>query len=362
MSDSTELTVQQAREIVLQIARKKGWISQRARENSDAETLEALACVREELGDAVETYITFNPLPKLHFLLISFRIARDIYSQKARFVLELIQNAEDNNFTRARDLGHDPFITFEVYPTKIIVECNEKGFTEDNVNSICRTGKSSKKYKRGYIGEKGIGFKSVFQVASKVHIQSNSFSFSFQYEEGATAEGVKSEKLGIITPIWEDELLPLGDRPLTRMTLTPKSNLPYNALVTQFEDIPDDLLLFLSNIKKLAVKIHYPDERVTVTTFHKSVDSITKMTSLIKTTKDPDDPEPSVKEDRYYIVTRPMSGLPVDNARPDIDECEVVLAFPLEPQSSSPRIGMQNVFAFLPIRKVGFSVSSPNSN
>jgi hypothetical protein len=133
-------------------------------------------------------------------------------------------------------------------------------------------------------------------------------------------------------------------------------------LVTQFEDIPDDLLLFLSNIKNLAVKIHYPDERVTVTTFHKSVDSITRTTSLIKTTEDPDHPEPDVKKVGYYITTRPMSGLPVDNARPDIDECEIVLAFPLEPQSSSPLIGMQNVFAFLPIRKVGFSVSSPNSN
>jgi hypothetical protein len=86
------------------------------------------------------------------------------------------------------------------------------------------------------------------------------------------------------------------------------------------------------------------------------------MTSLIKTTENPDDPEPRVKEDQYYIETRPMSGLPVDNARPDIDECEVVLAFPLEPQSSSPLIEMQNVFAFLPIRKVGFSVSYLNSN
>jgi hypothetical protein len=67
MSDSTELTVQQARDIVLQIAKKKGWISRRARENSDPETLEVLACLREELGDAVETYLTSNPLPRSHF-------------------------------------------------------------------------------------------------------------------------------------------------------------------------------------------------------------------------------------------------------------------------------------------------------
>ena len=59
MSESTELTTEEAREIVVQIAQKKGWVSPRLRERTDPETLELLRIIesiREELGDAVETY------------------------------------------------------------------------------------------------------------------------------------------------------------------------------------------------------------------------------------------------------------------------------------------------------------------
>jgi hypothetical protein len=76
MSESTDLTAAQAAEIVLQIAQKKGWVPQRLREKSDPETLQLLGIiesVREELGDAVETYelsttysqiaiLTYSPL------------------------------------------------------------------------------------------------------------------------------------------------------------------------------------------------------------------------------------------------------------------------------------------------------------
>jgi hypothetical protein len=59
MSESTELTTEEAREIVIQIAQKKGWVSPRLREKTDPETLELLRIIesiQEELGDAVETY------------------------------------------------------------------------------------------------------------------------------------------------------------------------------------------------------------------------------------------------------------------------------------------------------------------
>jgi HSP90 family molecular chaperone len=50
------------------------------------------------------------------------------------------------------------------------MECNEDGFTAKNLTVICDVGKSSKLGAQGYIGEKGIGFKSVFMAAYKVHI------------------------------------------------------------------------------------------------------------------------------------------------------------------------------------------------
>lgn len=285
-------------------------------------------------------------------------MARQIYSRKARFLLELIQNAEDCDYTRAEALGAEPFVKFEVYPTKIIFQCNEDGFTEANVISICSIGESSKAHQRGYIGEKGIGFKSVFQVASEVHIQSNWFSFYFKYDDGPNAD-----KLGIITPIWEGDFVHPEDRPLTRMTLTLNHSQAHNwtELVNQFQEIPEDLLLFLSKTKAVEIRIHHPNERITLTRFKKIHDSEARITSLIRTVEDSMFPERNgTMETRYYITRRDLSGLPSHSARVGNNECEVVLALPLELVEGvlKPLISPQHVFAFLPIRNAGFNVGS----
>lgn len=60
MSDPTVLTALQAREIVLDIAEGKGWVEPRIRNKTDPDTLRLLrtiAKIREDLGDAVETYV-----------------------------------------------------------------------------------------------------------------------------------------------------------------------------------------------------------------------------------------------------------------------------------------------------------------
>ena len=287
------------------------------------------------------------------------RISHNLSSTNARFALELVQNAEDNKFTRARELGQQPYIRFKVRPTNIVVECNEDGFTQKNVESISDVVKSSKSKARGYIGEKGIGFKSVFQVATAVHIQSNSFSFSFRYGEGATRD-----KLGIITPILEEELLPVNAHPLTRMTLTPfqaEAAIPYTSLVAKFqEDIPDNLLLFLSTLKKIEILCQHPDERSTLKTFRKIERDNGRMVHILKSVEDPHHADgtlvPENPPDRYYIAKRDITQLSPHMSRPDIDSCEVVLAFPVD-GASQPLISFQFCFAFLPIRKTNFSVS-----
>jgi hypothetical protein len=85
---------------------------------------------------------------------------------------ELIQNAEDNDYDRAEAAGLQPSLSFSLYPNRIVIDSNENGFQEGHVKAICSTGESTKALIQGYIGEKGIGFKSVFKVAKKVHIQS----------------------------------------------------------------------------------------------------------------------------------------------------------------------------------------------
>lgn len=112
---------------------------------------------------------------------------------------ELIQNAEDNNYKRASANGSTVFLSFSLYPDRIVLDSNEDGFSKEHVKAICSTGDSTKTAAEGYIGEKGIGFKSVFKVAKKVHIQSEPYSFSFEHTRDSSDDG-----LGMVTPLDED--------------------------------------------------------------------------------------------------------------------------------------------------------------
>lgn len=274
----------------------------------------------------------------------SSSIARGIYSRRGRFILELIQNVEDCDF----HYTDKPSISFEVRPLEIIVESNQDGFIKRDVSHICRTGRSWKRETQGYIGDKGIGFKSVFGVASRVEIQSNAFSFFFQYNGGGTAE----ERLGMITPIVADNPIAANERPLTRMTLTLNGETPYPDLVSDFTALPKTLLLFLSKLKEISFKVYSPDQDGTIiTTFGISAeaDGITCITMDTEGSGVP-------QQWRYHVVRASVLSLPNDPARPGINQCEAVLAFPTEADGSPGIRTHYDIYAFLPVCTVGFNV------
>lgn len=67
----------------------------------------------------------------------------------------MLQNADDNNYTRVQTAvqtaNEEPYISFRVYHDMLVVECNEDGFTEENLRAICDIGKSSKQGAQGYL-------------------------------------------------------------------------------------------------------------------------------------------------------------------------------------------------------------------
>ena len=103
------------------------------------------------------------------------RLSKELYNSDMHFVLELIQNADDNQYV------DKPALVFIIDQSTIQVYNNELGFQEENIQALCDIGRSTKgKHKQGYIGQKGrtisprpqthiiallgIGFKSVFTV------------------------------------------------------------------------------------------------------------------------------------------------------------------------------------------------------
>lgn len=76
-------------------------------------------------------------------------------------VLLQVQNADDNIYPE----NVEPTLIFILQETGIIVLNNERGFSSKNIRALCDVGNSTKKGSgTGYIGQKGIGFKSVFRV------------------------------------------------------------------------------------------------------------------------------------------------------------------------------------------------------
>jgi hypothetical protein len=72
-----------------------------------------------------------------------------------------VQNADDNDYPE----NVEPTLTFILRESDIIVLNNEQGFSAQNIKALCDIGNSTKKGSNaGYIGQKGIGFKSVFRV------------------------------------------------------------------------------------------------------------------------------------------------------------------------------------------------------
>lgn len=87
-----------------------------------------------------------------------------------------VQNADDNTYSESVE----PTLIFILQRSGIVVLNNEQGFTAQNIRALCDVGNSTKKGSNaGYIGQKGIGFKSVFRVCLYHHLCSSATSSMF---------------------------------------------------------------------------------------------------------------------------------------------------------------------------------------
>ncbi|KAK4166977.1 hypothetical protein QBC43DRAFT_298156 [Cladorrhinum sp. PSN259] len=346
--------VQKARALVDTIVKDRGHLGEATYSRMDPETrrkVEGVLQIKDQLiGSSVIT------------------LAKSLYSKDVHFIFELLQNADDNHYENAKEKGQEPYVCFRVYKDQIVVECNEDGFTKANVRAICHIGKSSKVGDHGYIGEKGIGFKSVFKVGWKIHIQSGPFSFCFKHRPGESG-------MGMISPEWvPDGEIEAG---LTRITITlhqsgeGENKTIYakqrKSIAKQLKHLKPSMLLFLKNLTR--IEVHSFDEngtetkalvmtRVKGSTKHRETLK-TISTTLVGTTN-----KTSHFTHHYHVTkglatglarneNRDYSSQPPAQLQAD-SKADVVLAFPLS-EDSMPVIEPQELYAFLPIRHVGLS-------
>lgn len=222
-------------------------------------------------------------------------------------------------------------------------DCNEIGFTFKQLDALARIGSSTKKVisggQKGYIGEKGIGFKSVFKVADVVHIASGHYEFKLD----------RRETIGMMLPIISH--FPSDDRVKghTQVLLNIKSEDSYRQIKRDLGAMEPQILLFVRKLKQLVVSIdgHHHGEYCRTTL---SDDGFGGETSTIS-----EKAGNVTRETKYIIHRQTVKGLPSDPRRAGVNASEVVLAFAVE-DKATPITKPQQVFAFLPIHHYGFPV------
>lgn len=266
-----------------------------------------------------------------------------LYADPAHFLFELIQNADDNEY--AVDVPRMNITYREGFNHRYLrIDCNEIGFRRSDVESICSLSESSKAKngRRGkYIGEKGMGFKSVFAVSDIVWIRSGYYSFKFVNND--------SQKLGMIIPHWEPFPQKIAPKH-TSILLELSPGKATEAMINKLKSMDPTCLLFLRQLREINISIR-KSGRIDLSRRDEGIDKSGLHAVTVYRGKSYTD---------FCIFRQKVAGLPNESRRQGLKETDLVLAFPIGGSSIpiKPR-STQSVHAFLPIRDHGFKVCHP---
>ncbi|RDV35224.1 sacsin N-terminal ATP-binding-like domain-containing protein [Lysinibacillus capsici] len=197
------------------------------------------------------------------------------YEDRKHFLLELIQNADDATYDT------QPAIHFKIYNDYFAISYNESGFSMQDIFAITDTGGSTKTTSKlganSFIGEKGIGFKSVFALAKEVHIHSGPWHFKLD------------NKSYIVPTILENESFTEG----TELKVYFKESESIEIIADELRKLLSERLesfLFLQQLTHFILSDYRSNETKTYTL------NIEKNSDLIKLTAEP------VGIERQYLV------------------------------------------------------------
>ncbi|XP_050219980.1 protein NO VEIN [Mercurialis annua] len=268
-------------------------------------------------------------------------LSQELYSEDSHFLLELVQNADDNIYPESVE----PTLTFILQESGIVVLNNEEGFSAQNIRALCDVGNSTKKGSgAGYIGQKGIGFKSVFRVTDAPQIHSNGFHIKFDISEGQIGfvlpTAVPACNVDLFSRLVSGEAGQKSTRHWNTCMLLPfRSKLSEETAMKMFSDLHASLLLFLHRLQCIMFRNMLKD---TLFVMRKEIleNGIVRVYCG--------------KDKMTWLVS--SQKLQAHVSRPKVQSTEIALAFTLEESDSGvyyPRLDQQPVFAFLPLRTYG---------
>lgn len=196
-------------------------------------------------------------------------------SYKTRALIELIQNADDAGAT---DFG------FHNINGGFIVGNNGRTFTLEDVEALCRSGSSNKQRGGSTIGYRGIGFKSVVNIANRILIYSGDFSFYFDRSQTKNCLKVDVDVPLIRVP----HLIEINGNELFEEVFQLKVKFNYTTVFV-FQDVIENIslaelsnfdkssLLFLNNLKSLVINFKEVNRKIFVTQLNNNYENKTQI-------------------------------------------------------------------------------------
>ncbi|OBS26195.1 hypothetical protein FPOA_00136 [Fusarium poae] len=260
-------------------------------------------------------------------------LGKHVEKSAKRLLYELLRYANDKTFTRAKAEDNTPFITFKLYPDRIVSDCNSDALTKEDLRAICQPANKEKTNKAN--------FKTIVAATKRTHIQSGNFSFEFQHN---TSDHDNSD---IMRPTWVTPAQTVPDN-VTRITLYlhdqgRKDEIQglREIIISQFQRLGPESILFLKNILSIKVEsrqlVDIPRSR------HFEKETIDEYRVSVKvTTVERKHSEEDIHTELFHVTERsePSTGLAAN----------LTLAFPLTTDFEVKiKLGPLEIFNIVPL-------------
>lgn len=223
-------------------------------------------------NEFIEEHI--RPQERENLIVVNHIEQRDVKGYHGREILELLQNADDA-YQKLKNEGNAPDCELEIdisYINNILTISNTgTSFDEDGVKAIVQGNNSPKK--KGFIGNKGTGFRSILNWAQSVEIDSGAFHIIFSEElankvfndirnEPQIVKQLKKEPnlyIPMLAVPQNKDNASISNKTTIRIAIDPQKSNDEYSVDKQLNEIDLRILLFLPNVSSIKIST---DEKV----------------------------------------------------------------------------------------------------
>ncbi|KAH0437655.1 hypothetical protein CcaCcLH18_03775 [Colletotrichum camelliae] len=296
----------------------------------------------EEFGDlepVLRHKLEATILRRTNSPIISF--LEEFQADQVNRLWELVEYADNQDYSQAKAKGEAAEIKFEVHPGRILVRFNDNGLAPKSVGALCDIS-SIIDTDDTVAAPSQLQHKFLFNIAWKMHWESNGYSFSFVHREGDLGTGMFS-------PIWDEhepreEPLEQEARGGTCITLflhkhdDPQADLEQTChILREFEILQNSTceLLLTTRVEKFTVSSHDSEgntlESTTISIKRRKVEEI----DLITITRNKSSDETADERVFIHDITFFDAPTKIDDKSTALEQTDVVIAFELTHEPSS---------------------------